>query len=262
MPVGALGRRVPPDWKHVEKYPLRAVQAETVPEVNRILRLPHWHLTHDQGSEGSCVGHGVVMERAITNTSQNIFLNVLGWKTRRYDPIHVWNEAKKIDFWPDTNPGDDNGTSVRAGYDVARDQGLIRVKKMVLTGDTPWPEGSGALDPAEGISANRWATTVDEMRTALASGVPVTIGVTWWSNFDRPQPKGDQFGKTHYWIGEGDLGHIRGGHCVTIYGASDRRQAFRVKNSWGANYPLVWLPYSTMQTLLDDYGEAALVTDR
>jgi hypothetical protein len=238
--------------------------AETAPEVNRILRLPWWHWTHDQGEEGSCVGHGIAMERAITNTSQNIFLNIIGWKTRRYDPIHIWNEAKKIDYWPDTNPGDDNGTSVRAGYDVARDQGLSRVRTMEFVEGVgiPRPVEPGPVDVSEGILTNRWATTVDEMRTAIANGLPVTIGVTWWSNFDSPVEEFDVLGKRGYWIGKGPLGRVRGGHCLTVYGASDRRQAFRLKNSWGKSYPLVWLPYTTMQTLLDDYGEAALVTDR
>jgi len=169
-----------------------------------------------------------------------------------------------VDFWPDTNPGDDNGTSVRAGYDVARQQGLSRVKTMQLDAGARIPR---AVDPqpvdlAEGVEVTRWATSVDEMRTALAQGTPVTIGVTWYSNFDNPIEVPDKFGKTMWWIGQGSLGTVRGGHCTTIYGASDARQAFRMKNSWGRNYPLVWLPYATMQTLLNEHGEAALITDK
>lgn len=256
---GALGRRIPPDWEHVEKYPFRTVAPRAVDTVNRTLRLPHWHWTHDQGQEGSCVGHGIVMERAITNTAQNKLLNILGIKTRRYDPIHVWNEAKKIDVWPDTNPGDDNGTSVRAGYDIARDQGLSRVKKMVIDkgAGIPRPVGAGPVEYGEGILTNRWATTVDEMRTAISQGLPVTIGVAWYANFDVPE-----LWRHDDWIGRGDLGRVRGGHCLTVYGASDKRQAFRLKNSWGESYPMVWMPYTTMQRLLNEYGEAALVTDR
>lgn len=29
-----------------------------------------------------------------------------------------------------------------------------------------------------------------------------------------------------------DLGGIRGGHCVCVYGASDRRQAVKFVNNW------------------------------
>lgn len=251
-----LGRLIPDDFEHVEKWPMRAAEATFT--VNKLLKLPNWHWYHNQGYEGSCVGHAVAMERATTNTNQNILAKILGLKTRWYDPIDVWNEAKKIDQWSDTNPGDDNGTSVRAGYDVARNLGLRRVKEMFLGGDgVPRPIDPQPRSLSEGISANRWATSVDQMRTAIYRGQPVTIGINWYENFANPT-----FFDGQYWIGRGKLGAITGGHAVCISGASDKRQAFRMKNSWGRSYPLVWLPYKVMQRLLDEDGEAALVTDR
>lgn len=252
-----LGRFIPDNFDHVEKYPYAAIAPESVSNVEKSMRLPSWHWTHNQGSEGSCVGHGVGMERAITNTAQNIVLNKLGIKTARYDTIDIWNMAKKIDPWPNTNPGDDNGTSVHAGYDVARTLGLRPVKSMVLRNDVPTPVGEGLRSLDSGTSANRWATTVDQMRTGIAAGLPVTIGINWYSNFDTPVQSGREF-----WIGKGSLGSIRGGHCVCLYGASDTRQAFLLKNSWGKSYPLVWLTYAAMTKLLSEQGEAALVTDR
>lgn len=253
-----LGRRTPADFDHVIKYGLRAVIPETPPaHVETVFRLPTWHLTHDQGHEGSCVGHGTAMERAITNSTQNRLARIVGVKQRRYDPIDIWNEAKRVDEWPDTNPGDDNGTSVRAGYDVMRDRGPRRVNTMVLVSGRPTPQGEKDPVPADGAVVNRWATTVDEMRAAILSA-PVVIGVNWYSGFDRPvqKPDGD------WWLPAGELGTVRGGHCVCVYGASDRRAAFRVKNSWGRSYPLVWLPYETMGRLLAESGEATVITDR
>lgn len=262
-----LGRFIPDDWKHVEKYPYGLV-ATTPDSVENTLLLPTWHWQHDQGSEGSCVGHGTAMERAITNSAQNRLLRLTRFSTRRYDPIHLWNEAKKIDEWAETNPGDDNGTSVRAAYDVLRDQGARRISTggiVTLPGASipSVTDTENSPDLAEGVSTNRWATTVDEIRAALRDGIPVVIGVNWYSNFDRPSFRTGRFGREEYWIGLGpSLGQLRGGHCVCIYGASDKRQAFKVKNSWGRSYPLVWLPYTTMGTLLDQYGEASLSTDR
>jgi len=55
---------------------------------------------------------------------------------------------------------------------------------------------------------------------------------------------------------------VLGGHAVCLYGASDKRQAFRLKNSWGRSFPLVWLPYSRMEMLLRDQGEAVVAVDR
>jgi hypothetical protein len=43
---------------------------------------------------------------------------------------------------------------------------------------------------------------------------------------------------------------------------SDRRQAVRLVNTWGLSYPYVWIPYRVVDRLIDEDGEAALVTDR
>lgn len=265
--AGELGRRKPPDFEHVEKYPFSAVQAETVAKVERTLALPSWHWSHDQGQEGSCVGHGVAFERAISNSTQNRLLRLIR-PARRYNPLHLWNEAKKIDVWPDTNPGDDQGTSVRAAYDVARLSGCQTVTSMRMMGETPVavnpkPEDTSLLDLMlpHGVQANRWATTVDEVRTAISQGNPVAIGVDWYAGFDSGgliQQGREWFLRTPM-LG---LGRLRGGHCVCLYGASDRREAFKVKNSWGRDYPLAWMPYTTLEKLLVDDGEACLQTDR
>lgn len=244
---GTLGRRIPPDFNHVEKYPFSAVQPLTAVSVNRSLRLPYFHSTWDQGREGACVGYGTSMMMSIINEAQ-ARASLKTPYTHRYDPRWLWNEAKKVDPWPDTNPGDDNGTSVSAACDVLRDQGHVRVVGGV---DRP-------VDPSQGISTNRWASSVDEVRTAISLGIPCSIGINWYTNFDSPQI--DSSGR--YWIGKGSLGSVRGGHCVCIYGAWDKYQAVRIKNSWGGAYPLVWMPYTTLQRLINEYGEVALVTDR
>ena len=255
----SLGRRKPPNRNHVEKWSLSLEPSQIVESVEKFLELPSWHWTHDQGHEGSCVGHGAAMERAITNTAQR----KLAGKPRptvRYNPLWVWDRAKEIDPWPDTNPGDDEGTSVSAAYDILRDRGATRVYSMRLDDSgNPYPVDESPERRSAGVSANRWATTVDEVRTCIASGIPVTIGVDWYTLFDRPVQVG-----TEWWAAQAgqSLGSIRGGHCVCVYAASDRRQAVKFKNSWGQEYPLAWLDYTTLQRLLDDQGEATLVTDR
>lgn len=123
----------------------------------------------------------------------------------RYDARWLWNEAKKVDEFPDTNPGDDNGTSVHAAMDVLRVQGHVRT--------------SGGKDAkpnvAEGISANRWATKVPEILGVLQSPLYVQLG------------------------------------------------AVPILNSWGKGYPHeVLMPLETLQRMLDEEGEATMVTDR
>jgi hypothetical protein len=59
---------------------------------------------------------------------------------------------------------------------------------------------------------------------------PVVLGVPWYTNFDRPVAKRSGLAQRYY-IGQGDLGRVRGGHCVCLpaYG-------FRDTPGWWAFY--------------------------
>jgi hypothetical protein len=233
-----LGRREPPDWKHVEKYPVRRLVAfaETVSVVNKSLDLgpATWRTFYDQGQEGACCGFSASWMMSIRNR-------------RRYAARWLYLEAQNVDEWGDTPP--EEGTSIRATCDVLRDKGHRRVRAS--------KEYDVAL--SDGIEANRWATTVDEVRTAIANDNPVVFGINWYSKFSEPQWDASS---RRWWIGKGDLGSIRGGHGICCFAARDRYQAVGLVNTWGLSYPLVWVPYNTIQRLIDENGEAALITDR
>lgn len=200
MPTpGGLGRIAPEDWLHVEKFPMSALPKREqprnapvpigvnwyenfdVPAERRVgsqksywigdraqlgaVRGGHcvcllpkgmpdvyaWWYFYNQGFQGACVGFGCSRMMSLLNR-------------RRYDSWWLWNEAKEIDEWADTNPGDNNGTSVRAACDVLRVQGHVP-----LSG--PW---RNMVHNGEGIDANRWMTTVDEVHAAL--------GTTGWNH--------------------------------------------------------------------------------
>lgn len=252
MKKRALGRRQPTDRKHIAKYPLRALNQVIPDKVEKRMRLPYWHWSHDQGTEGACVGFALSMMMAMLNENQARSKKTPPY-VHKYNSRWLWNEAKKIDEWEDTKPDDDNGTSIRAGCDVLRDIGHQLIRRKV----------NYEADLEQGIKTNRWATTVDEIRCSISLGIPVVLGIDWHSNFDTPKAK-LIVKNNEYWIGEGDLGRIRGGHAICLYGASDRRQAFALKNSWGREYPLVWIPYKVVEELIkaSREGEACLVTDR
>lgn len=245
-----LGRRTPPDLDHVGAYPLRTLitqQALPVPPAGteKSLGLPWWWKTHDQRAEGSCVGFGSSAMMSITNHYQR--LKATGRDiTYRYDARFLYSEAQAVDEWPETPP--EEGTSVRASCQVLHQAGHKRVQNGVI----------GPQLIAHGISAYRWAETVDEIRAAIYAGLAVSIGVNWYTAFDNVGVKDGE-----RWVGIwGSLGAVRGGHCVCLYRMSDRRQAFMLMNSWGAAYAPVWLPYTVMERLLSELGEAAVVTDR
>jgi len=213
----------------------------TVFHAERVLPLPyHLREFYNQGQEGACVGFAVSWGMSILNNRM------------RYDARRLYREAQMIDEWDDTPPAE--GTSVRAALDVLRNRGHWSVNRRNRI----------SIDPALewGIKENRWATLVDEIRTTV-EGVnehvptPVFLGVNWYSNFDNPV-----IHRGEWWIGRTELGRIRGGHAVCIYKVSDYRQAVGIVNNWGKSYPLVWMPYDTLQRLLSEDGEAGLVTDR
>lgn len=252
-----LGRRVPESDEHILKHPLRL--ATSVTTVNRTMRLPWWHWLHDQGAEGACVGFGTSMERAVRELHQRVTASITP-STVRLNPWWYWDRAKAVDWWPDTNPGDAEGTSVHAAYDVVRAFGGVRMANSLTLNGYPGLEKVSRLVPSPefSVQGNVWATSVDQMRTCIARYQPITIGVNWYSGFDQPSRHSDGY----YWIEPNAVNtSIRGGHALCVYGASDRRQAFRVKNSWGRGYPLIWMPYTVMARLLNEDGEATVVND-
>lgn len=229
-----LGRMPPSDHRHEELHPLRL--SSTTETVERFLRLPYsYKPKYDQGAEGACVGFALSWAMSILNR-------------RFYDAFALYHEAQRVDEWPGEEYA---GTSVRAGCDVLRDRGHRMLHRHNHAHD--W-------DPEHGIERNVWARSVDDIRTCIARGVPVVLGIDWMSTFDTPVQKGRD-----YWIGEGDLGRVRGGHAICAYASSDRRQAIKLVNSWGNDYPYVWMPYRTLETLLAGIaypGEATVLTDR
>lgn len=188
-----LGRRPPSDDEHVLRYPLRELdpgdRPQRVPVVIGVLwytdfdtpvklndrrwwigrdsrnlgrvRGGHavcikpsgivdsleWWKWMDQGNEGACVGFGASRAMMLLNR-------------RRYDAFWLYHEAQRVDEWPGENY---SGTSVRAAMDVLRDIGHRRWHRH--RSDTHIHEP----DPGEGISANRWATSVDEIMSCLNS---------------------------------------------------------------------------------------------
>jgi hypothetical protein len=197
-----LGRRPPTDFSHVEKYPLTAVR-ELVTKPTPVVIGVSWYsefddpvkdsqghywiardgkltkvrgghcvclkpkgardseqrwIFYDQQAEGSCVGFG--------SSRMMSFLN-----GKLYLARWLWDQAKKIDEWADTNPGDDDGTSVRAALDVLRTQGHVAYKPSMDPLQTDWRKRDQLIgSAAEGISANRWITSIDDCLQVLGYG--------------------------------------------------------------------------------------------
>jgi len=253
--AGPLGRRTPTDWRHYELFPLTAEATPTAPTPVAIgvswytdfdnpvqkdgrywigldstnlgtIRGGHcvclepgdqlngdghvtrhlqdgdgWWDFYDQGREGACVGFGCSRMMSLLNR-------------KRYDARWLWDWAKSTDDWPETNPGDDEGTSVRAACEILRTRGHVPWNDS-YAGRTFQQRDQEAPAAGEGVKVYRWARTVAEVHGILKSP------------------------------------------------ANDRLGAVRILNSWGRDYPhRVWMPDATLQRLIDEDGEVALVTDR
>jgi len=234
VPGHGLGRR-----PSQQSFPRLLTMTATPFTVNRRLDLPYqYRLKMDQGQEGACVGFAWSWAMSILNR-------------RLYAARKLYLEAQLIDPWDDTPPQE--GTSTYAGAQVLMTYGHWRFARGITF----------AVAASEGITAMRSARTVDELRAAIFDGVPFVLGINWYTNFHAPE-WGD-FGKggKRWWIGRtAHLGSIAGGHAICGFGARDDIEAFTLVNSWGMDYPIVNIPYTTVQRLLDEDGDAIIPVDR
>lgn len=239
--AGPLGRLVPTDFEHVDKYPLRALPQTEQPKKAPVVIGVNWYEAFDRpqrdsrgrwwiaadGNLGSVRGgHAVCLvpfgidepwawwawfnqvdEGICVSEAVSRCMALLNRK--RYQPRPLYDVAQDIDEYSFTPP--EAGTSVRAGLDVARTMGLVPAKRgeahLVGKGEVTRP-----FVPGEGISANRWATSTDEVLTVLGA---------------------------------------------------DGRDYVPVANSWGRGYPRrVLMPATVLERLRREDGELGLVTDR
>ena len=243
-----LGRFIPDDWQHVERYPLTALGPAERPKrtpvvigINWYAEFDHpekdssgdyfiakggpkqltkvrgghcvclepggepdkpaWQTFYNQGSEGACVGFGWSRCMSILNND-------------RYAARWLWDQGKLRDQWPETNPGDEQGTSVRAAAEALVAEGHV-VWADSYAGDDFRKRAKYTPMLKTGINAFRWAKSVDEVHSVLGNA------------------------------------------------QADRLGAVPILNSWGAAYPhRVWLPDAVLERLMSEDGEIAIPTDR
>ncbi len=216
-----LGRFIPDDDRHLQLYPMTALPLEEQPsgvpvvagfdwheafdrpardsagrwwvardgrlgairgghcvcfEPGGVADLLSWWRFYDQINEGACVFFGASRAMSLFNR-------------QRYNARWGWDRAKERDQWSETNPGDNNGTSVRAGMEVLHQLGHV-----------PWQPGMAGAGHAEraryqprrehGISAYRWLRSVDEIHRVLANPIADKLGAlpylnSWGENYPR-----------------------------------------------------------------------------
>lgn len=235
---GQLGRIAPPDFEHVEKYPLAAL-AQAAPVNVPVAIGINWYSNFDtpeRQSDGTYLigrgklgtirgGHCVCLEPATRGE-----VDAKAWWTfynqgqegsceghghsrmasllfrKRFDAVWLYNEARKIDGDPDPNH---EGTTNRAALEVLRTQGHRVAHGTVTTALT----SSDKVAQKYGCAAYRWATSAEQIAAAL--------------------------------------------------GLDPKIQYVTLLNSWGTEYPeRVRLPLDTLHRLVNEAGEAGVITER
>lgn len=242
-----LGRFLPDDFEHLDRYPLTALAATDRPTQVPVVIGVNWYQEMDTptlGSDGYWIardgrltrirgGHAVCLEPGgnpdltgwweFYNQIREGACVGMAWSRAmsilnrvRYSGRWHWDRCKELDQWRETNPGDNNGTSVRAGGEVLIRLGHVPWSPRLANGDGSHIARAGYVPRATaGIHTFRWARSVDDIHAVL--------------------------------------GNVR----------ADKLGAISILNSWGKSWPRrVWLPDSVMDRLLREQGEAAVPTDR
>lgn len=201
---GRLGRFIPDDWRHVERHPLSALAPDERPQRRPVVIGVNWYAEffepeldeatgehfvarqgpdalseirgghcvclepggepdrdewwefYDQGREGACVGFG--WSRCMTILNDGL----------SYSARWLWDRSKEIDQWPETNPGDDNGTSVRSAGEILRDSGHVGWQDEYADDDHT-ERDDYTPDHQQGISSFVWAQSVAEVHEVLGN---------------------------------------------------------------------------------------------
>ena len=245
-----LGRFIPDDWRHLERYPLTALADDERPTRRPVVIGVNWYremdgpvkdeasgeyfIARDGADSLSEVrgGHCVCLEpggepdkddwHTFYNQGQEGACVGFGWSRcmtilnggQLYAARWLWDRSKEIDEWTETVPGDNNGTSVRAAAEILVASGHVDWQDD-FADDSHVERAEYSGDTNDGLLTFRWATTVDEVHQTLDN------------------PRADELG------------------------------AVPILNSWGVQYPRrVWLPDDVLERLIREDGEIAIPTDR
>jgi len=147
-----------------------------------------WWNFYDQGSEGACVGFGWSRCQSILNKEL-------------YGARWLWDRSKEIDQWPETNPGDNNGTSVRSAGDVLAKSGHVDWVAEYADDDHTEPSVS-TTNPAP-TTASRGSAGRGRSRTFIAcSGTtgPTSLAPYRFSTRGAPTTRTGRGCPTTCWI--------------------------------------------------------------
>ena len=239
--VSAQGLVFEPDEAYAQYPKLERHRAFLPERVDLSARFP---TPGDQGEQGSCVGW------AVGYAARSYYAVIREGRPRNQigeipSPAYIYGAIKPA--------GDcDTGSLITKALDLLSRDGALSLARYPYN-DRMCPAPNRVASPQFRIANWRALTIgqIDDAKGALAKGHPVIIGSQVTKDFLRL--RGDAV-----WRGEGE--RIPGGHAMTLVGYDERRQAFRVINSWGTKWGVGgfgWIGYEAYRA----YVRQAYVMD-
>jgi C1A family cysteine protease len=178
----------------------------------------------DQGDQGSCVGW------AVGYAARSYYAVAREGRPRNQigeipSPAYIYGAIKPA--------GDcDTGSLITRALSLLSSDGALSMARYPYN-HRQCPAPNRVASPQFRIANWRALNVgvIDDAKGALAKGHPVIIGARMTKDFIRL--RGDVV-----WRGEGE--RISGGHAMTLLGYDERRQAFKVINSWGVGTRLIY----------------------
>jgi C1A family cysteine protease len=179
----------------------------------------------NQGELGSCTAHGIT-------GALRYLLRKAGRPDVPLSRLQLYFDERVIE----RSVREDAGAEIRDGIKSAAKIGVGPEKLwpyQVSKFKTKPPMAVyNAATPFNALEYSRVAVDAAHLKTALAAGFPVVIGVSLYSSFD-----GADVEKTGV-VPMPDLMHeqLEGGHCMYVVGYGQKPGYFTVRNSWDTDW--------------------------
>jgi hypothetical protein len=250
-----LGRRAPTDWRHYEKFPLTAATTPATPTPVAIG--VNWYTDFDNPvKKGSRYWIGLDPKQLGTIRGGHCVclepgdeLDANGTVTRQLQDSQSW-----WDFYDQGKEG------ACVGFGCSRMMSLLNRKRYDARWLWDWAKATDEWDDTK---------PGDDQGTSVRAACDILRSrghVAWkdayagrtYKQRDKEEPGAGEGITANRWAKT-----VTQVHAVLKSPANERAGAVRILNSWGRGYPhRVWMPDETLQRLIDEDGEVALITDR
>lgn len=197
----------------------------------------------DQGQEGSCfafagAGHREFLYRRYTQNEQR--RRAVLPEDAIFSPQYLFYRVHEFEG----TLREDCGGQIRSVVKTLNSTGICLEMSDPYNPASAWAVPTPAQDAEAKLfeaGAYHRLTTVDDMRSCLASGYAFLAGFAVHESFEKDN-----------WLASGVMpipeasDALLGGHAVLFFGYDDDRKAFNVRNSWGSDWCQggnFWFPY-------------------